>query len=153
MQQIKGDERSEIRLCAECAKERGLDKDGDLAASLTKILSSLPEVRKTERPGGMKTCPVCGTDTEAIKKNGQAGCRNCWDLFAADLLRRRYPNSGKFRHVGRLPAALESYRTVLTDLSAAREKLRTALESEDYETAAACRDRIRELENGGSGRA
>lgn len=148
VQQIRGESRSEIRLCAECAKERGLDKDGDLSASLAKILSNLPEVKKDEKPSAKKVCPVCGTSAEDIKKNGCAGCRKCWELFATELLRRTYANVGKLRHVGRLPAGLESYRSVLMDLAGAREKLRAALEAEDYETAASCRDRIRELENG-----
>jgi protein arginine kinase activator len=153
VQQLRGDVRTEIRLCAECAKERGLDKDGGAVESLAKLLASFGEPKKDEKPSRSSLCPVCGASPEEIKKTGQAGCPACWDLFGPELLRRAYPNGGKSRHVGRLPSGLESYRSVLRELDSVRGMLKSALDAEDYETAARCRDRIKELENGGGRRA
>jgi protein arginine kinase activator len=146
VQQIRGDSRVELRLCAECAKERGIDKDGNLAASLARLMAAIPDKGSAAEPVPPRVCPECGSTAEDIRRTGTAGCRTCWEVFSAELLRIAYPKPGKLRHAGRLPAQLETYRTVLLDLAGVREHLRTALEAEDYETAAACRDRIRELE-------
>jgi len=145
VQQMNGGVRSEIRLCSECAKERGLDKDGDLAQSLAKLIASLP-APKTQAAAAPASCPACGTSFEDIKKNAVAGCPSCWESFGAELLRKQYKDSGKRKHRGRLPARMEALRAREDELKAVKLRLSRAVAAEDYETAARCRDRILELE-------
>lgn len=147
VQQIIGDTRSEMRLCAECAKERGLRGDGDIAQSVAKLLAAVPPSRNAEKEREGKACPVCGLSTAEARKNGSAGCPSCWDLFAVDLFRKVYKDVPRRRHVGRLPVRLEDHRSSILELAQAKERLESALKAEDYETAARCRDRIRVLEN------
>ncbi|MFA6506018.1 MAG: UvrB/UvrC motif-containing protein [Treponemataceae bacterium] len=153
VQQINGDSRSEIRLCAECAKERGLKGDGDIAQSVAKLLATVSGTKKTEKEIEEKVCAICGMTLVDARKNGYAGCPSCWDQFAVELLRKTYKDAQKRRHAGRLPVRLEEYRATVQELIRTREKLAASLQAEDYETAARCRDRLQALENRGPLRA
>lgn len=149
VQQISGKSRTEVRLCAECAKERGLNRmEGDISQTLASLLSSLPTAKSPvpDSPPRAKNCPSCATSFEELKKRGQAACPACYEHFGAELFRKLYPETRSRRYSGRLPERLAACRSILLDLAQTRERLRAAVEAEDFETAALCRDRIRELE-------
>jgi len=145
-QQTRGGRSTEIRLCSQCARERGLDKDGDLAQSLAKLLASLPADRGSAKAPAPKSCPACGSSVEDLRKSGLASCQVCWELFGPELLKSTYPDAAALAHAGRLPSRLEERRSRRAELESSKENLARALASEDYETAARCRDRIRALE-------
>ena len=82
-----------------------------------------------------------------FKSSGRLGCAHCYGAFERslrELLRRVHGNS---RHAGRRyepprPEALEKVST----LGELRDRLRRAIEAEQFELAADLRDRIRVLE-------
>lgn len=128
-----------------------------------------------DAPSGV-VCGHCGISFEDYRKNLLLGCSQCYDAFhdylVADL--RRF--HGETRHVGRRPggrpeppapagpfqdaaglvekqpaaAAPVQDAKNTTDrqrqIEALRQTMRAAIAAEDYEKAAQCRDRIRELQ-------
>jgi protein arginine kinase activator len=82
-----------------------------------------------------------------FRSTGRLGCAHCYSAFEAslrELLRRVHGNS---RHEGRRyeppRAELMERATTLGEL---KERLRHAIESEQFELAADLRDRIRVME-------
>ena len=82
-----------------------------------------------------------------FRSTGRLGCAHCYQAFETSLrdLLRRVHNSA--RHVGRryeAPAPPKS--ETLSLLGELRQRLRRAIENEEFELAADLRDRIRVLE-------
>jgi protein arginine kinase activator len=146
--------KTELRLCTVCAKDRGVDRlDGDVSASLSKLLAAVAEVRKpeTQKKPLPKSCPRCGSSLAEVRKRGLAGCAGCWEALGDALKNSVEP---AFRvHAGRLPPRVAERRAAEEDATRLKMLLAAAIKAEDYETAARCRDRIRELEEGGTARA
>jgi protein arginine kinase activator len=67
-------------------------------------------------------------------------------VFAADLEPVLMGMHGATRHLGKVPQADDAGARARSDLQAKRALLRSALETEDYEEAAALRDTIHSLE-------
>jgi len=157
VQEASGSEHSELHLCAECAKERGMNRiDGDIHLSIADLFSSISDGHKLDeavRPP-VERCPSCSCTLNELKQRGMASCPTCFETFAIELFRGVYPDARSRRHVGRLPVRLAGPRqdSPETRLERARQGLRNALDSEDYEAAARCRDEIRSLEKGASSR-
>jgi protein arginine kinase activator len=117
----------QLQLCERCSAERGVETTG---ASAEGIL-----------------CSFCSTTMADFRATGRWGCARCYTNFEAgirELLRRVH---GNHRHVGR------SYRPPMSEslersavLGELKDRLRRAIESEQFELAADLRDRIRVLE-------
>jgi protein arginine kinase activator len=149
VQQISGGGKTEVHLCAECARENGLSRgEGDIARSVASLLASLPQTKKAAASAAPRAlvCSACGTTEEELKKRGTAGCPACYRIFADYLFRKAYGEGATRRHAGRLPASMAARRDTRRELAALRESLAAAVQAEDYETAARCRDRVRALE-------
>ena len=92
-------------------------------------------------------CSFCQTTLREFRASGRLGCAHCYGAFEAslrELLRRVHGNS---RHVGRQytaphPSSLERATTLLE----LRDRLRRAVELEEFELAASLRDQIKVLE-------
>ncbi len=148
--------RAELHLCAECAKERGVEGAGDgVRLSIADLFSSISgdrppnaEVRSAER------CPICSCSLNELKQRGLASCPACYRTFSFELFRSVYPDARSRHHAGRVPRRFSLARKSDDGalLQRARDALKEALDREDYEAAARCRDDIRSLERGGSGR-
>jgi protein arginine kinase activator len=97
----------------------------------------------------MIKCPSCGFTYQDFKKVGRFGCGECYEAFKKQLdplLKRIH---GSNRHVGKVPltagkAVKET--TVLQSIKELKAQLEKAVQSEEFETAAKLRDKIRELE-------
>lgn len=157
--------KTEHNLCAQCAKEMDLAPcsawlDGDFP--IEKLLSSLLGLTDTSVNQNSKSdvvCPTCKTTYEEFIKNSRFGCADCYHVFDPLLgekikkLQENSTHTGKHpkiqpnRHKsaevtenGELELSLEE------QLNQLKRRLETALLEEDYETAAACRDKIHSLE-------
>ncbi len=140
-------------LCEQCAAEQGI-KTGGPAASLpvTDFLGS-PGPSVAAVLGGatgadVGACSFCGASLQDFRETGRLGCPHCYASFEAqlrELLRRIH---GASQHVGRLylGTAAPAAEDVPKLLVALRERLRRAVETENFELAAELRDRIRGLE-------
>lgn len=73
------------------------------------------------------------------------GCADCYDSFR-DYLQRLLPRiSGNKSHTGKSPRA--SAEKPEDDLTALKEKLAQAIQTENFEEATVLRDKIRALES------
>jgi protein arginine kinase activator len=92
-------------------------------------------------------CAFCGLTMRDFRATGRMGCARCYSTFEPsmrELLRRVH---GSPRHIGRpYRAPKDEVLEKASVLGELREKLRRAIEQEQFEVAAQLRDRIRVLE-------
>ena len=167
--------KTEHNFCAQCAKELDIGQysaifDGEFP--LVKLLSGLlgwEEPVKKEGKFQQVVCPSCGTTYEEFVENSRFGCADCYSVFDVLIHDNIKQLQGSDRHNGKRPliqeelAAEDSEEKKTADLVAAdimekdgtkseirslERKLKEALKTEDYETAALCRDKIRALKEG-----
>jgi len=94
------------------------------------------------------SCKGCGATAETITQTGEIGCPLCFEVFEkaladSPLLRRE---AEPIDTEARMPRSIReriNRETVITQL---KQALKSALDCEDYESAAVIRDKIRELE-------
>lgn len=137
----------QLHLCEQCAAERGVETT--VAATKHPLGEFLQAVQQQSVPASADAgkCTFCGLTMRDFRATGRMGCARCYTTFEPsmrELLRRVH---GSPRHIGRMygapaDAAMER-ASILGEL---REKLRRAIEQEQFETAAQLRDRIRVLE-------
>lgn len=138
---------SQIHLCEKCAAEKGVETS--VAAPKPPLGEFLQAVQQqlAVTPNESGRCSFCSATLRDFRSSGRVGCARCYITFESsmrDLLRRVHGHS---RHVGRRyqpphPGQMER-ANILIEL---RDKLRRAIESEQFELAADIRDRIREHE-------
>ncbi len=144
----------ELHLCEKCAAERGVETT--VAApppELAKLLQNLqqqpllaggpasPAARDAVR------CTFCSATLGDFRSTGRLGCAHCYGAFEGslrDLLRRVH---GSARHTGTRyePPRPDALQRAVT-LGELRDRLKRAIDSEQFELAADIRDRIRVLE-------
>ncbi len=151
--QIVGGQVETVQLCAQCAAEKGIQTPaamedtpiGGLLAALT-VESEVAAAADagTESP----PCPGCGGTLQDFRESGRLGCARCYDTFSEplrDLLRRLH---GSAHHTGRVyhaPGA-PSPGPAVESTDHLRERLKRAVEQEQFELAAELRDRLKERE-------
>ena len=157
--------KTEHNLCAQCAKEMDLGPSSALIEGefpLGKLLSSLlglTDASASQAPKEDVVCPTCGTTYEEFIKNSRFGCADCYHVFdplLGEKIKKLQENSS---HTGKHPkiqprsqAAAEVTKKGELEFSPEEQikqlkrRLEAALQEEDYETAAACRDKIHSLE-------
>lgn len=137
----------QLHLCEQCAAERGVETSS--AAMKHPLGEFLQAVQQQSMPASADAgrCTFCGLTMKDFRATGRMGCARCYTTFEPsmrELLRRVH---GSTRHIGheyRGPRDEVMERaSVLGEL---REKLRRAIEQEQFEVAAELRDRIKVLE-------
>lgn len=144
--------KSEHLLCEACAKQEGhwpgMAVPGHLVVPVGSLLGGLlPSAKPQGTPDWARVqCSQCGWTPGQFQETGRLGCDRCYESFAPLLgpLVQRIHGSGE--HRGKIPARAGSTLKALRELEALRDQLRDAVQREEFETAAALRDRIRELE-------
>lgn len=148
--QIVNEQVTTIHLCERCAAEKGVESPGGvtktpLGTFLAAMGKGLPET--TPAPRTADACPRCGGTLQDFRETGRLGCPECWRTFEAplrDLLRRLH---GSTHHLGErymetaAPPATEGTRA-----AELRERLRLAVETENFELAAELRDQLKVVE-------
>jgi protein arginine kinase activator len=133
-------------LCEKCAAERGVETTVSVPQHPLSVF--LHEAQQQAAPaleGGK--CTFCGTTMSDFRATGRWGCSHCYAVFEPsmrELLRRVHGNA---KHAGRAYAPpapmLDEHSTILGEL---KDRLRRAIESEQFEVAADLRDKIRVME-------
>ncbi len=146
LSKVVGDTHTYEHLCERCAAERGVELSAAASHPLSDLLSAVQK-QLDASPGETGRCTFCSGTLKYFKQTGRLGCARCYVAFEASLrglLRRVHGNS---KHAGRQyqppQTGLPEQLTILGEL---RERLRRAIESEQFEEAAQLRDRIRVLE-------
>lgn len=139
----------EYALCADCARELGYANL--LFVMLTGFESTLNDFFPDgENSAGVLRCSCCGASFQDILRGGKIGCAECYRTFSnqlAPFLRKIHGSilyRGKTAGGGDLPRVLPR-----AQLSVMHQRLREAIQSENYEQAAVLRDKIHKLEEGG----
>jgi len=143
--EIIGDEKKEIHLCEDCAREQNIAlPTGSLNDFLTGLLESQKEIPELS---GV-TCPVCGISYSEFRSCGGLGCSRDYTVFKQGLLPFLERIHGSTRHKGKIPVNAGKGMDNVMKLIQLRRDLNTAIDTEEYETAAKLRDQIYELKKG-----
>ncbi len=126
-------------LCSVCSAELGA------ASGRAEPLDDLIAGDLSDR--GENTCSACGWTASRFRRTNRLGCPRCYAAFRSMLL----PVLGRFHrhvsHLGKRPRSNGEEPSRLSEITRTRVALEKAIAREDFETAAALRDRIRELES------
>lgn len=161
--EIVNDAITKLNLCESCAKEKGSDVEqhfgiSDLLAALSDIEappakagSASAGVPATTAGASKVKCHHCGLTYEDFKKVGRLGCSECYQAFKASLVPLLKRIHGSNQHVGKLVTDqnikdIKQSAKVHEELHAAKENLLKAIKKEEFEEAAALRDKIKFLE-------
>jgi protein arginine kinase activator len=133
-------------LCEKCAAARGIETTVSMEKHPLSDFLSGAQAQMGANADSAR-CAFCSTTLREFRSSGRLGCMHCYGTFEQslrELLRKIHGNS---RHSGRRyepPAAtfLEGASTLLE----LRERLRRAVETEQFELAASIRDKIKGLE-------
>lgn len=157
---INGKKRS-YALCHSCAKE--LEKSGELPGEnafdsfgFSSPISALHDSlfgslfssgEQSMHLNAPKSCSACGSTLRDLRKNGKAGCGECYKTFSSELEPTIRSIHGNAKHTGRVPSAFREKHTKENEMKALRQELKDAISKEEFEMAATLRDKIKELEN------
>ena len=137
----------QLHLCEQCAAERGVETT--VATPKHPLGEFLQAVQQQSGQGSGDTgkCGFCGLTMKDFRATGRMGCARCYSTFEPsmrELLRRVHGNP---RHIGQpYRAPKDEVLEKSSVLGELREKLRRAIDQEQFEVAAQLRDRIRVLE-------
>ncbi len=111
------------------------------------FLSFMLDPKSRNRPKNRpeKRCPSCGYSMDDIRRLQRLGCPQCHDVFQQELHATMVKaHSGGTHHVGKVPKNLAA-GSLQNQLARLDEKLKEAVQKEDYEAAAVIRDAINEV--------
>ncbi len=153
--EIINEQITKLNLCESCAKEKGSDVEQHFGISdLLTALSDVETPAQTQSGGGaiVKTkCAHCGLTYEDFKKVGRLGCSECYTTFKVSLTPLLKRIHGSNQHLGKVPnPGVAKEQKVMTkineDLESVKLELQKAIKKEEFEEAAALRDKIKFLE-------
>lgn len=135
-------------LCAKCAAERGIETTVTTPPKnvLGEFLHAVQQQTSSTQVEGIR-CSFCSMSLKDFRSTGRLGCARCYATFEQslrDLLRKVH---GSSQHVGRryMPPVPELMERVST-VGELRDRLRRAIDNEEFELAASLRDKIKGLE-------
>ena len=145
-------EATQHHLCSSCAQSLGYDNFfSDFSFNLPSLFSSFFDDRnlllsenKTER------CEICGCSFEDIIKSGNVGCSNCYAKFYSKLQPSLQRIHGKVKHSGKVPSGTVKPIEIKTEtkedkITELEKEMSKAIETKNFERAAAIRDELKEL--------
>ncbi|MEO0416255.1 MAG: UvrB/UvrC motif-containing protein [Verrucomicrobiota bacterium] len=142
-----------VNLCKCCADESGVnDPTGYALMDMLEGMGEETVISNAENEGEL-TCSTCGFTQTDFKKTGRFGCSDCYSVFDEGLEGLLEAMHKHTEHTGKVPVFAQAEHTEKMKTSKAKElaELRTelddAIRSEAYETAAALRDQIKNLES------
>ena len=145
LNKIANDSMTTLHVCERCAAEHGIENQAQVAMTpLGKFIAAMGKGGGAGVIVEHGTCPGCGATLADFRESGRLGCGECYITFTSplrDLLRRLH---GSMQHVGEryaVPGAPAP--DPASDASELRNRLRAAIEAEDFEQAAELRDRLR----------
>lgn len=151
---IVNGEKTEFHICEACAREKGEMIPGTSGGfSIHNLLSGLMDFHpgwqgqtSTAKAPENVRCEECGMTYSQFSKIGRFGCSSCYKYFndRLDPLFKRV--HGNTVHVGKVPKRAGAHIEAKRKLDDLRRELQQRIIQEEFEEAAALRDKIRELE-------
>lgn len=95
---------------------------------------------------GQQECPDCGLKFVDFRNSHRLGCSRDYQVFRNELMPLLENIHGETRHVGKTPRRYPQTKLAEAELTQLRQRLKRAIDREDYEEAARLRDQIKTLE-------
>ncbi len=154
--EIINEQITKLNLCEACAKAKGSDVEqhfgiGDLLAALSDVETAPVSAAGTTGPTPKNKCSHCGLTYEDFKKIGRLGCSECYAAFKVSLSPLLKRIHGSTQHMGKSPDPLlvkeqKVHSKFHEELMMVKQELMKAVKKEEFEEAAALRDKIKFLE-------
>ncbi|HEY5621960.1 MAG TPA: UvrB/UvrC motif-containing protein [Pontiella sp.] len=148
--QVIDGEVKKLNMCQACAEENGIDLNSPI--SITDVLLGLGNAQgltppKTDLSEFDLSCSRCQMTRAEFKKRARLGCSECYNAFMGELNALTQAMHHSRQHVGKIPARQGNEARVTAQIAALKKDIETAIAKEEYEVAAALRDKIRNLRN------
>ncbi|MBR1969567.1 MAG: UvrB/UvrC motif-containing protein [Clostridia bacterium] len=136
--QIINGQKSTLHICSACAAQESIFEN------FGSLLSFSPREEFS-----VKMCPVCSTTLSEFSKTGRLGCGECYKTFRknADAMLKKIHGTSKHIAEKKEETPLKEEKPK-SEIEALKDKLKAAIEEENFEEAARLRDAIREMEKG-----
>jgi protein arginine kinase activator len=129
--QIVNNETNVFNLCMECARKKGISiqmSEGPVEEPAAKV----PEV----------TCTRCRLSLSEFREKGWLGCPDCYRAFEREIEELLHQMHGAAPYKGKRYSRSVGTKIDTKDLVRLRHELNNAIRNEQFERAAAIRDRI-----------
>ena len=144
--EIKNKQKEEMHLCEQCAQEKGITPKQHFPISeLLQTLSAAENAQKKHKIPSIK-CPNCGITLAQFRSSGRFGCSHDYVAFREHIGQMIEGVHDSTQHVGKIPPRAGEHVLKVRERKELHEKLKAAVEREDYEDAAKVRDKLKELE-------
>jgi protein arginine kinase activator len=135
----------EHHVCEQCFKQYNHEMQGK--GPLSKALTAESATGELEEAlFGQQECPDCGIKFVDFRNNHRLGCSRDYQVFHAELMPLLENIHGETRHCGKTPRRYPQNKKTEAELVQLRQRLKRAVDREDYEEAARLRDQIKTLE-------
>jgi len=124
--------------CAHCPSSMTSPLSGSLPSQILGIKLDIP------MPKIQGSCPSCGFRWADFERTHRIGCPQCYEAHTQDLLPTLSRIQPGISHSGRRPQPSEM--DLKNRLQKAKDELAQAVKNEEFETAAALRDQIVQLD-------
>jgi protein arginine kinase activator len=132
----------EHHVCEQCFKHYNQETSGKGPGSKA-LTSDAATGDLDEALFGQQECPDCGIKFVDFRNNHRLGCSRDYQVFQAELLPLLENIHGEIRHCGKTPRRYPQTKKAEAELVQLRQRLKRAVDREDYEEAARVRDQIR----------
>jgi protein arginine kinase activator len=133
----------EHHVCEQCYPKYFQDGPGKGPG---KALTQEPTPELEESLFGQHECPDCGLKFVDFRNSHRLGCARDYDVFRSELMPLLENIHGDTRHCGKTPRNYPKTKQAEAELTQLRQRLKRAVDREDYEEAARLRDQIRTME-------
>lgn len=142
---------TEMMLCRECAEKENLTSFFQFPSD--NLFSGFfnDSIFGSELVSEQKTCPLCGATRRDLAASGKPGCAKCYEVFGDELAKIIYGIHGNALHAGVRPGKHMERIEHNREIEELKKQQKEAVLAQNYEKAAELRDKIRALENPGSG--
>lgn len=141
-------EKIHFNLCEKCAKET-TDMYNNSDLSFQNFFSGILDKKYSANRPQILQCDKCNMTYNQFRKTGKFGCSNCYDAFSSHLNTVFKQIHGNSLHTGKIPGRTGEELIIKKNITELQDKLKMAIEKEEYEEAARLRDQIKELKKEG----
>ena len=145
----QGGEMQQLSLCQLCGAQQLAH--AQIKSELKSLVGMLFNLLDGEPPKEQIKCTGCGATAESIIKSSRFGCPACYIThrkLATTIFSRCQDG---IKHIGKRPETLGEFTTddITAKIANLENKIRKAVEVENYEVAAVLKKKIEEIKKGG----